>query len=95
MLRRTRVPAGPFLIVSCRGAMVIATPFGAHRPAVSSSFACPAGARRPTPVPFADLRDGPSGCFSNQHGQQRLRMKASRPDRMPVDGPGLRKKPGA
>jgi len=42
-------------------------PFGAYRPAVSSSFACPAGTRRPTPAPFTDLRDGLSGRFSNQH----------------------------
>jgi hypothetical protein len=32
---------------------------GAHRPAVSSSFTCPAGTRRPTPAPFADLRARP------------------------------------
>src|ERR1035437_9050581 len=50
--------------------MGIAMPFGAYRPAVSSSFAYPAGTRRPTPAPFADLRDGPSGCFSNQHRQR-------------------------
>jgi hypothetical protein len=52
--------------------MGIAMPFGAYRPAVSSSFACPAGTRRPTPAPFADFRDRPSGCFSNQHRQRPL-----------------------
>ena len=50
--------------------MGIAMPFGAYRPAVSSSFAYPAGTRRPTSAPFADFRDRPSGCFSNQHRQR-------------------------
>jgi len=61
--------------VDCRGAMGIAMLFGAHRPAVSSSFAGSEYTPRPTPDPLVNLRDRPSGYFSNQHRQQPLRIE--------------------
>jgi hypothetical protein len=66
---QTRGSTSYTLRSNCRGAMGIAMPFGAYRPAVLSSFACPAGTRRPTPAPFADLRDGPSGGSLNEDRQ--------------------------
>ena len=58
---------------NCRGAMGIAAGVGARRPAVLPPRSFRTHTRRPTPL--ADLRDRASGCFSNQHWQQPLRIE--------------------
>jgi hypothetical protein len=55
--------------------MGIAISFGAHRPVGSSSFAGSECTPQPTPDSLAKLRDRPSGCFSNQHRQEPLRIE--------------------
>jgi hypothetical protein len=66
-------PENAVRIADCRGAMGIAMPFGAYRPAFSSSFACPARTRRPLQRRSPGFLKALSGCYSNQHRQQPLR----------------------
>jgi len=50
-------------------------PFWRAETSVSPLLFRSAHAGRPAPTPFADLRDRPSGSFSNQHGQHPLRVE--------------------
>src|SRR5664279_1517559 len=52
--------------------MGIAARPGRSETSVSPLLFRSARARRATPAPFADIRDRPSGCFSNQHRQHPL-----------------------
>ena len=61
--------------------MGIAGGVGAHRQVVSSSLTHAACTHQPRTALYADDREGPSGSFSNEHGQQPFRVEVLDPER--------------